>query len=471
MNARGGRHALVGELVNAPGRLEQRQAERLGDACANGVLGRFDVERHRPAEKVPGIEISQHQVRIRHGRLVAAERVCRRTRHGAGALRSDLQAAQGVDARDRAAPGADFDHLDHRNLDGEAALFLETVLAVDLEFGRHQRVAVRDHAGLGGRAAHVEGEDVVVPEELAVPGCRQGAACRSGLYEPDRRLGARVDLHQAAVGLHEEQGRRNLEFRVQPIPQAAQVFLRDALHIDVGQYGRAAHVLADLGHEFAGQRDREIRQRLAQDAGDAALVRVVGIGVDERNTDGLDLFAFEAPGKLPDVIVLQRRANRPVGEHAFVELEAQPPGRKGAWAPHAQVVDVVAMLPTDLDRVAKAPGRDEGGPGPLALDQGIDEERRAVHDAGDPGPIRPEPGQHSVHACDHGVVGLARGGQNLLEFERRPVRTHDHQVGERAADVRSDAQAHRHSPHFLARCRPHAVERSRGMLVHDRAPA
>ena len=438
---------------------------------ANGVLGRAHVEGHRPAEKEAGIEIAEQKIRVRHRRLVAAERVCRGPRRGAGAFRADPQATQGVDAGHRAAPGADLDHLDHRHLDGQTALLPEPVLAVDLELRRDQRIAVRDHAGLGGGAAHVEGEDIVVPEQPAVPGRGQGAARRSGLHQPDRGLGARVDLHQTAVGLHEEQGRRNLELRVESIAQAAEILLRDALHVDVGQHGRPAHVLADLGHELAGQRDLDAGQDPAQEAGNTALVRVVGVGVDQRDADGLDPVAFETPGKRSDVVILQRGANRPVGEHAFVELEAQPPRRQGTGAPHAQVVDVVAMLATDLDRVAKSPSGDESGPGPLAFDQGIDEERGAVHHAGDLGPVRAESGQQPVHAFDHRIVGLIRGGEDLLDLERRSVPARDHEIGERAADVSPHAQAHRPCPPRLAALAEHQCARAEVPVQSTGPPA
>ena len=113
------------------------------------------VELHLAAEKVIRAEAAEHDVGVGDGRLGAAAAVADRAGIGAGALRADLQGADFVDPGDAAAAGADFDDVDHRHHDRMAA-----GVAADVIAWRHGRLAVADQAGLGGRAAHVEGDDV-----------------------------------------------------------------------------------------------------------------------------------------------------------------------------------------------------------------------------------------------------------------------------------------------------------------------
>jgi len=71
-----------------------------------------------------------------------------------------MQRAQ-FDARDRAAAGADSS----MSIIGSARQ--PGGVAADEGAARHQHVAVMDDAGLGGRAAHVEGDGVLEPDAVA----------------------------------------------------------------------------------------------------------------------------------------------------------------------------------------------------------------------------------------------------------------------------------------------------------------
>ena len=130
----------------------ERRADRLVDGDAR-LVGR---ELDRAAGEVAGIDAAQHDVGIGHGGLGAAAAVARRAGLGAGALRADIDARQRIDRGDRAAAGADLDHLDHRDAQRQAAALEEAVLPRDLEGARMLRLAVVDQADLGGGAAHVE---------------------------------------------------------------------------------------------------------------------------------------------------------------------------------------------------------------------------------------------------------------------------------------------------------------------------
>ena len=96
VDARGARHALVGELVDAPGRLDGVEPERPPDPLGDRAPRRVPVEPHLAAEEEVGVEVAEHQVGVGHGRLRAAEAVAdraraarprSRARRGAGAAR------------------------------------------------------------------------------------------------------------------------------------------------------------------------------------------------------------------------------------------------------------------------------------------------------------------------------------------------------------------------------------------------
>ena len=140
VDAEGAGHVLADDVVDAPGRAQRLEAERLGDAVADGRLGGGAVERHGAAEEEAGIEIAEHEVGVRQRRLGAAAAIAGGPRIGAGAARADAQEAAVVDLGDAAAAGADLDHVDGRDADGEAAALPELVHA------RHFHAVALDRA-------------------------------------------------------------------------------------------------------------------------------------------------------------------------------------------------------------------------------------------------------------------------------------------------------------------------------------
>ena len=109
-------HILIDDMVHAPGGARQIHPERLGHALANGFLGSGTIQPHLAAEEVIRIEVAQDEIGVRHCGFAAAESVAGGSRVGTGAIRSHLQQAECVNARDAPATGADLDHLDDRHL-------------------------------------------------------------------------------------------------------------------------------------------------------------------------------------------------------------------------------------------------------------------------------------------------------------------------------------------------------------------
>ena len=95
---------------------------------ASAALGLGHIDRDLAAGEARRVDLADHQVRIRHGRLGAAAAVAGRPRLGAGAVGPDQDALQGIDAGNRAAAGADLHHLDDGDAHGRAAALLEARL-------------------------------------------------------------------------------------------------------------------------------------------------------------------------------------------------------------------------------------------------------------------------------------------------------------------------------------------------------
>ena len=163
-----GRHALdrighrgCGDAQNSIRRFGDAEPQRLRHPRRHGAFRGRDVELHLAAEKTIGSETAQQQIGVGDRRFGTATAVARRSRLGAGAARSDVHGVAVLDTRDRATAGADFENVDGRHLDRQRA-----IVAADQRMTGSQRAAIKNDAGLGGGAAHVEGDRVVHSERM-----------------------------------------------------------------------------------------------------------------------------------------------------------------------------------------------------------------------------------------------------------------------------------------------------------------
>ena len=176
----------------------------LATCCHDRPLAQAPVDRQPPAGQRARIDQPQHHVGVRHRRPLVAEAVAGRPRHGAGRLRPDLEQPALVDAGQRAAAGADLGDVDGRHLEHVAAGLDEAARGRDavaeLVFRRHARPAVLDDHGLGGRAAHVEHDEVGLAARRAQPRRADHAAGRARRHHEHRLLAGRLRRQHAAVG-------------------------------------------------------------------------------------------------------------------------------------------------------------------------------------------------------------------------------------------------------------------------------
>ena len=156
-----------------------------GPAMRRSIASRAaaDVEAHAAAEEGGRVEVAEHEVGVGHRRLAAAEAVAGRAGIGARRVGADGDESERVDPGDRAAAGADLDHVDHGDAHRQARAALQPVHAVDLELLRDQRLAALDHAELGRRAAHVERDQIADRAGRAERRRRERAARGPGLEQ------------------------------------------------------------------------------------------------------------------------------------------------------------------------------------------------------------------------------------------------------------------------------------------------
>ena len=99
-------------------------------------LGLVAMKRNGAAGEALGIEAAQRGVGVGDGGFGAAVAVAGGAGRAACRIGADLQAAQRVEAGDRAAAGADLDQLDHGDAHRQAAALHEAVGARHFELAR-----------------------------------------------------------------------------------------------------------------------------------------------------------------------------------------------------------------------------------------------------------------------------------------------------------------------------------------------
>ena len=226
-------------------------------------FGRVAVERHAPAGKAGRVDPPEQQIGIGHRRPGPAAAIAGRPRIGASAVRPDGDPFQPVDPRDRAAACADFDHLDDRDAQWQAAALLEAVDPRDLKGAAGLRLQLVDQADLRGGPAHVIRQNLVEAALSGDLGGEDGAARRPRLDEPHRKADRGLDRGQPAARQHQEQ-RAGKPLLTQQGFEIGEVAADQRLDISVCAGGREALVFAHLGRHFARQGDRDTGQAIGQ---------------------------------------------------------------------------------------------------------------------------------------------------------------------------------------------------------------
>ena len=210
----------------------------------------------------------------------------------------------------------------------------------------------------------------------------------------------------AARGLHDERGRH--AGLVGPAREPLEVGGELRPEVGVGDRGREALVLAELGQHLARERDVDVAERLAHRLADALLV----LGVQEReqqaDRDGVDLGLAQRVDRLLHAGVVER-LDLALRAHPLAHGEAQVARDERLRPPLGQVVERGAVLAGELDQVAEAGGRDERGARAAALEQRVGGDRHAVRERAHGPRVDPlERVQHALRLVRRAYSGPCR---------------------------------------------------------------
>ena len=232
------RHFVVGHADDGGGDLVGAEAEVRADLLVEDVPHTIELRRARDAEQPVRVQTAEQEIGVGRGRLVATAAVADRPRLGAGALRSHLQDAGGVHARDGAAAGADRVDIDHRHADGQPVAHLLV--------GGHGRHAVADHADIEAGAAHVARDDVAIARGERGVGGGLDPGRRPRHERVDGVASGDVDRHGPAIALHDQQ-LAPAALAPQLTRERSQVPVDHRLHVAVDRRRGAALELTVLG--------------------------------------------------------------------------------------------------------------------------------------------------------------------------------------------------------------------------------
>ena len=181
--ADGVRHVRVRDPDGRVRRFDEPEPERGGHVFLDRALGGITVEGHRPADQLFS-EPPEDEVRVRVRRSVIPAPVARRPWTRPGRLRTVAKRAGLVDPGERAAAGADRQHLDRREADRVAVL--------DEPLLRHPLLALVDERDVRRGPAHIEADRVLIAAQRGdmAAGDRAGSdsRCRQTHCEPLSQL-------------------------------------------------------------------------------------------------------------------------------------------------------------------------------------------------------------------------------------------------------------------------------------------
>ena len=143
-------------------------------------------------------------------------------------------------------------------------------------------------------------------------------------------------------------------------------------------------VLADLGQDLrrAGHVDA-VADGLADDLLDAPLVRVVGVRVEQRDRDGLDVVLPDLLRDLPDGLLVELRPGLAARAEPLGDLVPEPAGDERRRALVLDVVEHRDPQAAHLEHVAEALRRHERRPRSEPLEHRVRGNRGGVDDAVD----------------------------------------------------------------------------------------
>ena len=237
---------------------------------------------------------------------------------------------------------------------------------------------VEDQRHICRGAAHVVGHEIAVAGALAGIGGGDDPRSRAGHHGLGRITRDETRRDHAAIAIHDKEiapVAQPLQFAAQPV----HIALEDRLHRGVHRRRHAALEFARFRQQRMARRDVVVRPEVLRYLGSAALMRGVGVGVEEVDDERLAAGGEQRLHSPLHFLFVERRAHRTRGFDAFGYFQPQiARDDRDKSAGHA--VGLRTRAAAKLDYIAKAARGDHAGAGEAALQHCIGSGRGAVDD-------------------------------------------------------------------------------------------
>ena len=308
-----------------------------------------------------------------------------------------------------------------------------------LHLARELRPPVRDQGHVGGRAPHVEGDQIAKAGGAPDLQAAHHARGRPGQHRPHRLDARRLEGHHAAIALGDMGRRRDphlAQARAEPLEIAGEHRSEVGVHHD----RRQPLVLAELRRDLVRARHEDAGALLLDDAARRLLVARVDVAVEEAHGDRPRARDTEGARRLAHLGQVERRLDAPVVAQPLPHLV---PARAGDEHPRLvglQIVEMGPALAADLEQVAEALGGDEARVGAAMLDQRIGGDGGAVAEVVDRGRRGLRRLAEALDdAVGDGARRVVRRARHLPDADVTGGGVDEADVGERASRVDADA--------------------------------
>ncbi len=225
---------------------------------------------------------------------------------------------------------------------------------------------------------------------------RECARRRTALDHADR-VAARCLRADHSAGAQHDQRRVGEAFLREPVAQSLQIGLRDRHRIGIDGGGRCTRKFADLRRDVARQCDEEIRKQFPEAFANGPFVARIDEAVEEADRGRAHASCFQRNRDRIDLLEVGCGEHFAVGPYALGNGEGQLRRHQRLRKFDLRIIHFVTVLVADAQDVAKSLRHEQRGRRPLALDQGIGDDCRGVHDHAIDLP-RPQP-----RALEHGM--------------------------------------------------------------------
>ena len=282
-----------------------------------------------------------------------------------------------------------------------------------------------------------------------------GAGGRARFQSAHGKAACRLRGQRAATRAHDVEPAMETR-RAQVVLEPFQIAVEHRAGERVDRRRGPALELAHVRKHVRRAGDEQAGGGFRQDLGGASLVRGVGVGVQEADSHRLDAQGQELLRRGPDAGLVEFRRDAAIVAHTLGNLDAQRPAHQRWRIFDAQIEQVVAPLETHIHDVAEA-GRDQhAGPGALALDDGVGDEGRAMHDLDHVCDVDVVLRGQRLDAVEHGHGWIGRRRQPLVDCDAGTAAVMQREVRERTADIDADPEHAILEP--MSPCRPLRAE-------------